>query len=231
MFTRSSICLLIACAVAVAQVPPPPRLIRVSGAVIVGLVETRTLPTYPEQAKASGIQGDVIFKTLIDETGKIVMSEPVEGDPLLVAASLDALRGFKFRPYMLSGNPVKVESQVGFHFGRDGKVEYLSTIPYRPEFRTGVLNAKGTFILWPRKLSGDDPKVPPELAGKSGSVYLTITVGADGTVQDVHVVGGDNSFVEPVVEAVKHFVYEPQLVDGKPSSVTIEATYHFGPSR
>ena len=71
--------------------------------------------------------------------------------------------------------------------------------------------------------------MPPELTGKSGSVYLTITIGADGKVQDVKVVGGDEPFIGPVVAAVKQDVYEPQLVDGKPSVATTEASYHFGP--
>jgi TonB family protein len=216
------------------QSPSLPRRIRVSGGVIVGLVEHRTLPEYPEAAIKTKLQGDVILKIIIDETGKIVLSEPVEGQPLLIAASLDALRDFHFRPYQLNGTPIQVESQIGFHFDLKGKrnkgeVEYMSTIPYRPEFRTGVLNATGTFTLWPRKVSGSDPQLPPELAGKGGSVYLTVVIGTDGKVQDVKVIGGDSQFVDPVVDAVKQFIYEPQLVDGKPTVSTIEASYHFGP--
>ena len=105
----------------------------------------------------------------------------------------------------------------------------MSNIPYRPEFRTGVMNADGTFTLWPHKVSGADPQLPPELAGKTGSVYLTVVIGADGKVQSVKVVGGDSQFVDPVVDAVKQFVYEPQVADGKPTVATIEASYHFGP--
>jgi outer membrane biosynthesis protein TonB len=217
--------------------PVLPRKIRVSGGVMVGLVERRALPEYPEESLRAGVQGDVIFKIVVDETGKIVLSEPVEGDSLLVAASMDALRDFRFRPYLLNGTPVpRVESQIGFHFDlkgnkTKGQVECMSTIPYRPEFRTGVLNSNGAFILWPRKVSGAEPQLPQELAGKPGSVYLTVTIGGDGKVQDVKVVGGDKQFVDPVVKAVKQFVYEPQLDDGKPSVATIQASYHFGPRR
>jgi len=217
---------------------PRPSRIRVAGAVMFGLVEHKTLPEYPEEAMTKGIQGDVIFKIDVDETGKIVLSVPVEGDPLLIAASMDALRDFRFRPYLLNGSPIRVESQLGFHFsvkkeggGANGHVECMSSIPYRPEFRTGVVNDKGVLVLWPNKISGVDPQLPPELAGKSGSVYLTITIGADGKVQDVKVVGGDEPFIAPVVAAVKQDVYEPQLVDGKPSVATTEASYHFGPRR
>ena len=70
--------------------------------------------------------------------------------------------------------------------------------------------------------------MPPDLAGKTGSVYLSITIGADGKVQDVKVLGGDKPFIDRVVAAVKQFVYEPQLVDGKPSVVTTQASFHFG---
>jgi outer membrane biosynthesis protein TonB len=183
-----------------------------------------------------GIQGNVIFKIDVDETGKIVLSAPVEGDPLLVAASVDALRDFRFQPYLLDGTPIRVETQLGFHFSVqknggavNGHVECISSIPSRPEFRTGVMNDKGVLVLDPRKVSGPEPQLPPELAGKSGSVYLTIIIGADGKVQDVKVIGGDEPFINPVVAAVKQDVYDPQLVDGKPSVATTEASYHFGP--
>lgn len=213
-----------------------PQRIRVSGGVILGLVERRTLPEYPEAAIKAGLKGEVILKVLIDETGKIVLSEPVEGQPLLIAASTDALRDFHFRPYQLNGTPIQVESQIGFHFDVKGKndkakgdVEYMSSIPYRQEFRTGVMSANGAYTLWPRKVSGTEPQLPQDLAGRAGSVYLTIVIGIDGRVQDVKVMGGDTQFVDPVVDAVKQFVYEPQLVDGKPTVATIEASYHFGP--
>ncbi|MGD0793067.1 MAG: energy transducer TonB [Terriglobales bacterium] len=216
--------------------PPRPSRIRVSGGVMLGLVEHKAMPEYPEEAMTKGIQGDVIFKITVDETGKIVLSVPVEGDPLLVAASVDALRDFHFRPYLLNGAAIRVESQLGFHFSLEGKgvetkgrVDCMSSIPDRPEFRTGVVNDKGALVLDPRKVSSVEPQLPPELAGKSGSVYLTITIGADGKVQDVKVVGGDEPFISPVVAAVKQYVYEPQLVDGKPSVATTQASYHFGP--
>jgi outer membrane biosynthesis protein TonB len=216
--------------------PARPMKIRVSAGVMQGLIEHRALPEYPNEALTNGIEGDVIFKIDIDDAGRIVRSVPVEGNPLLVAASVDALRDFRFRPYLLNGFPVGlVESQLGFHFsvektagGTKGRVECMSSVPYRPEFRTGTVNDKGVLVLWPRQVSQVEPKLPPELVGKLGSVYLTITIGTDGKVQDVKVVGGDEAFIGPVVAAVKQNVYEPQLVDGKPTEATTEVSYHFG---
>jgi len=219
--------------------PPRPSKIRVSGDVTHGLIERKAVPQYPDEALAKGIEGDVIFKIEVDETGRVMLAVPVEGHPLLVAASVEAMRDFRFRPYLLNGTPVGiVETQMGFHFsmekknrGANGQVELMSRIPYRLAYRTGVASDKDVLVLWPRKISGVEPQLPPELAGKLGSVYLTITIGADGKVQDVKVVGGDAPFIGPVVAAVKQDVYEPQLVDGKPSVATTQASFHFGPQR
>jgi TonB family protein len=211
-------------------------MIRVQAQILGSLIEQRSVPIYPEEAVKAGNQGDVILKVDVDESGKVIVAAPVVGDPVLVAASIEALRNFRFRPYLLGGMPVRVESQLGFHFslehrGADTKrkVEMLSDIPFRPEFKTGVMNAAGVVVLFPVKVSGQEPQLPPSLEGKPGSVYLTITVGADGKVQDVRVIAGDTDFIDPVVNAVRQFVYEPQLLDGKPSASTIKASYHFGP--
>ena len=220
------------------QPKPHPRMIRISSGVLPGFVEHVELPKYPEEALKSETQGSVILKVLLDESGRVVLTTPVEGEPLLIAASVDALQGFLFRPYLLGGMPINVESQVGFLFSikghgesATGKVEYVSSIPFREDFRTGVVTDKGVLVLQPRKISGEEPQLPPELAGKTGSVYLTITIGVDGKVQEAKVIGGDDPFISPVVAAVKQFVYEPQLVDGKPTVATTQASYHFGSQR
>jgi len=114
-------------------------MVRVSSGVMLGRVEHKTMPVYPDEAMSKGIQGDVILKIEVDETGKITSSVLVEGDPLLIAASKDALRNFRFRPYMLNGTPTKVQSKLGFHFavektadGVNGDVECMASIPNRP---------------------------------------------------------------------------------------------------
>jgi hypothetical protein len=216
------------------SVRPWPRGVRVSVGVMFGLVDNRSLPEYPDAAIKTGLQGDVIFEIIIDDTGKIVLSKPLEGQPLLIAASMEALRDFRFEPYLLNGTRVQVESQIGFRFhlkGKGdkakGKVEYMSAIPHRPELRT-AFEMDTTYTLWPHKVFGAEPQLAAELAGVRESVYLTVVVGADGKVQDVKVISGDSQFADPVVAAVKQFVYEPQMVEGKPTVAIIELGYHFG---
>ncbi len=118
--------------------PARPLKVRVSTGVMLGLVEHKTMPVYPEEALKKRIQGDAIFKIEVDETGKIITSVPRDGDPLLLAASKDALQTFRFRPYLLNGTPVRTESQLGFHFSVEktadsatGHVECMASIPTR----------------------------------------------------------------------------------------------------
>ncbi len=138
-----TIVILVACCAAVAfaqnSTPAPPDrpgTVRVSSGVMLGRVERKTMPVYPAEAMKKGIQGNVVFNIDIDETGKITASVPVEGDPLLIAASKDALHTFHFRPYLLNGSPIKVQTQLGFHFsvektvdGVNGQVECIASLP------------------------------------------------------------------------------------------------------
>jgi outer membrane biosynthesis protein TonB len=110
--------------------------VHIAPSVLFSLIESKTLPRYPEDALTKGIQGNVVFKIVVDQTGKIVRVEPEQGDPLLLAAGTDALRDYRFRPYVLDGNPVGVESQIGFRFtlsrrgdSTDGEVECMSALP------------------------------------------------------------------------------------------------------
>jgi outer membrane biosynthesis protein TonB len=118
------------------QAPSRPQTVRISAEILAGLVDHKTLPKYPEEALKKEMQGDVIFKVVVDENGKIVRNEPTSGNPLLIAASQDALRDYTFRPYQVDGTPVRVESKLGFHFSlakdgdtTNGHVECMSTVP------------------------------------------------------------------------------------------------------
>jgi TonB family protein len=131
-------CSLVLSSVGFAQTGAPAR-VQVSNQIMLGRVEHKTMPVYPEEAMKKGIQGDVVFKIDVDETGKITASVPVSGDPLLTTASKEALRTFSFHPYLVDGSPTAVETQLGFHFavqkttdGVNGHVECMASIPNRP---------------------------------------------------------------------------------------------------
>jgi TonB family protein len=93
-----------------------PQRIRVSAGVEQGLLISKVSPEYPPDAREQHIQGGVILKALIDKEGNIANLELVSGHPMLAAAAIDAVKLWKYRPYLLNGNPVMVETQIQVNF-------------------------------------------------------------------------------------------------------------------
>jgi TonB family protein len=98
------------------SIPPPPRRIRVSAGVAQLLLLSKVNPEYPADAKAQGIQGLVLLKVNIDETGHVVQVELINGDPALAQAAIDAVKQWAYHPYLLNGTPIAVETQVKVNF-------------------------------------------------------------------------------------------------------------------
>ena len=73
-------------------------------------------PTYPPEARASGIQGVVILETLIDADGFVVDARVLRSIPLLNEAALDAVRQWRFVPTLLNGEARSVLMTVTVNF-------------------------------------------------------------------------------------------------------------------
>ena len=99
---------------AAAQTEPAkhPAKIKISSGVAQGLKTHTVNPTYPREARAKGIQGDVILQATIDIRGNIGNVYPVKGDPILVEASIEAVKQWKYKPYVWNGEPVEVETTI-----------------------------------------------------------------------------------------------------------------------
>jgi hypothetical protein len=154
----------------------------------------------------------------------------------LVPLCLAALQGFDFHPYTLNAQPIAVESQISFRFtikGRGdkakGRVEYLKSAPSQPEPHMFRISDPGVLLLDPRKISAPQVELPSDMGGHSGDIYFTVLVGADGKVQDAKMTGGNESFTEPALRALKQYVYEPYLVAGNPSAFTTQEHFRFTP--
>lgn len=90
--------------------------VRVSGLVVEGLLIQKTLPVYPAIAKASRTQGRVVLQATISRNGTIENLRVVSGSTMLQQAALDAVKTWRYRPYLLSGDPVEVETTVNVVF-------------------------------------------------------------------------------------------------------------------
>jgi protein TonB len=92
--------------------PVTPQRVRISQGVTKGLLIHRQEPTYPTLARAARVQGDVILSAVIDVNGQITNLQLVSGHPMLVPAALDAVKQWRYKPYLLNGQPVEVETTI-----------------------------------------------------------------------------------------------------------------------
>jgi TonB family protein len=97
-------------------VPAPPRKITVSPGVIAGSKVSGERPQYPYEAKVARIQGVVILEATITKTGTIGELQVASGHPLLQQAALDAVKTWRYKPYLLNGEAVEVETQIDVIF-------------------------------------------------------------------------------------------------------------------
>jgi protein TonB len=76
-------------------------------------------PVYPPIAKAAHVSGAVVLHAIISKQGTIKDLEVVSGPEMLRSAAMEAVRGWKYRPYLLNGDPTEVETTVtvNFNFG------------------------------------------------------------------------------------------------------------------
>jgi TonB family protein len=93
-----------------------PQLVRVSAGVTQGLLEAKVDPVYPEDAQEKHIEGTVMLNVDIDQEGNVGRVELVSGLPMLAPAAMDAVLQWKYRPFVLSGEVVPVETTVEVKF-------------------------------------------------------------------------------------------------------------------
>lgn len=93
-------------------VPVVPQRIRISQGVTKGLLVHRVEPSYPPLARAARVQGDVVLSAIIDVNGQITNLQLVSGHPMLVPSAIAAVREWRYKPYLLNGTPVEVETTI-----------------------------------------------------------------------------------------------------------------------
>ena len=90
--------------------------VRISQGVATGLLVSKVQPHYPPSARTSRIQGVVVLQAEISPAGDVADLKLISGDPALAPAAMDAVKQWKYRPYLLNGKAVAVETQVTVSF-------------------------------------------------------------------------------------------------------------------
>jgi len=105
--------------VAVPKVATPTR-VRVSQGVTQGLLIRKIQPNYPPLARQARIQGQVLLAAEISKDGSIENLHLISGHPMLAPAAIEAVKQWKYKPYILNGEPVEVETQITVNFTLSG---------------------------------------------------------------------------------------------------------------
>jgi protein TonB len=95
--------------------PPIARPPRISH-MMEGNLIYRVQPVYPALARQARIQGEVVLFAVISREGVIERLQVLSGHPMLVPAALEAVRRWRYRPYVLNGEPIEVDTQVTVNF-------------------------------------------------------------------------------------------------------------------
>jgi protein TonB len=81
-----------------------------------GLLIHKVPPEYPESAKQNDMQGTVLLRAVIDKDGKIAELKPISGPEELIPATVSAVQQWQYKPYLLSGKPAEVETDIAVTF-------------------------------------------------------------------------------------------------------------------
>ncbi len=98
----------------------PPKKVNISAGVAVGMLIQKTQPVYPPIAKAARVSGTVVLQAQISKSGTIQDLHVVSGPAMLQQAALDAVRTWRYRPYLLNNEPVEVETTINVIFTLGG---------------------------------------------------------------------------------------------------------------
>ena len=100
--------------------PPPPKpvqqRIRQGGSVQAALLVNKVQPVYPPLARQTRISGTVRLHAIISKAGTIQSLEVMSGHPLLVRAAMDAVQQWRYKPTLLNGEPVEVDTTIDVIF-------------------------------------------------------------------------------------------------------------------
>jgi len=95
---------------------PVLQTLHISQGVSQGLLIKKVQPVYPRNALTMHMEGAVELTATVSKTGAITAVKVVSGEQLLTKAAVDAVKQWKYKPYLLNGEPVEIQTQVTINF-------------------------------------------------------------------------------------------------------------------
>lgn len=113
-YLEAALLLVILTSVALSQARPSG--VRLSENVAQGLLIKKVAPVYPPLARQARIQSTVVLKVRISKTGDVENVQLFSGHPILAPSAIEAVKQWKYKPYLLNGEPIEVETNVTVNF-------------------------------------------------------------------------------------------------------------------
>lgn len=201
-----------------------PRRIERSEAIAMGNLTGVVTPQYPDDMRKQ-VTGKVVLRILIDKEGNVKKASLLTGSPLLVGATVDAVKQWKFRPYILDNERVEVETTATVEFTADPP--YVVTpkplrVPQKLRVSQGVM--EGNLI---HKVEAEYPQMA-KTAHIQGDVVLDAIINKQGAIGGVRAISGHPILIQAAMDAVKQWTYKPMMLNGEPVEVetTILVRFH-----
>jgi periplasmic protein TonB len=102
--------------------PPPVTLkpigpMRISGGVMAGERISFVPPVYPEEAKSAKLSGSVVLRVIISKDGAVENAQVMSAtNHMFDQASIDAVKQWRYKPFLLNGQPTEVDTSVMLNF-------------------------------------------------------------------------------------------------------------------
>lgn len=180
----------------------------------------RVDPFYPEESRKRGIEGVVILEAKIDERGRVIDVFVLRSIPDLDQAAIDAVKQWVYEPLVIDGKPRRAlfTTTVRFQLG-EKDIE---------KFAEGAVKVKDE-IKPPQIIKMVQPVYPEEArkAGIEGVVILEARTDIYGRVRDVMVLRSIPALNRAAIDAVRQWVYEPLVIEGKPREAVFTTTVRF----
>ncbi len=226
--------------VAVSQAKPV--LVHLSENVAQALLMKKVAPVYPPLARQAHIQGRVILKVRINKSGDVVNLQLVSGHPILAPAAIEAVKQWKYQPYLLYGDPIEAETNVTVNFTLPDKPPVEGVVGDMPggvpEGEKGGLAPQPAGPGRVRVPSSVEqglvitkvpPQYPPEAkdAHIQGVVLMNVIVDKEGTVSNIQLISGHPLLAPAAIDAVKQWKYKPYLLNETPVEVETQVHVNF----
>jgi len=196
------------------------------------LLVERAVPQYPETGITNQIQNNELVSLQVDEQGNVTDAKVKMGHPAFAQPSLDAVKQWKYRPYLVNDSPVRFETTalIAYRFfgsnnfpSIKGPISVVAMLP-----ATGVPESRppqvGSYQLEGLLVNRVDPQYPETAKSQriQGDVVLYVSVDEQGHVTNVDAVSGRSALLPAAINAVKQWTYKPFEAGGKP--VEVEGT-------